>query len=103
MAEKIEAEFIAKPRKASKRARSAVQAEYDREVELNYSNNTVLSYVALPAEVEELVKHVESAARYLKVSARAGDPRPGPRKGTVLVQWKFVPVAKRAPREPAVE
>lgn len=100
MPEKITAEWVAKERKPyGARPRGEEQEQVDRDVaeaHQDTANSQVLTYQIKPEEAEATEKQVAKAARFLGVSARPGQARPGGKRGTVILQWRVKDVNKRA-------
>lgn len=101
MPQKINAEFNARTRNG--RERSPAQVEVDNDVaEAVASASKTLTYVVAPDEFEDTVKRVRSASRLHDVSGIQGADTPGPKKGTLLLQFRFQDRIKR-PRKPKAE
>lgn len=101
MPQKITAEFDKRDRGGRTRGPEQVEIDNDVQEALGTPSKT-LTYVVSPDEYDDTAKRVRSATRLHDVTGVQGREKAGPKKGTLILQFRFQDRIRR-PRKPKTE
>lgn len=85
------------------RPRSVEQSQWDEAMKRAHDGNGVMAVQVKPDAAGDAKKRIDSACRFLGLSATAGVPKPGKVEGTVILTWKIRVPKPRKKRSEAAE